>query len=513
VLNSKRATAGRRPRRALFCALLFVACSTAQDRSAFVSTTHYALQASYHPEKIPRPSASGGAIASIGDHYLLVTGDGDFYRFRWEEGSRELVIRPLPYRAPINRDEFLAVHENEWESFRFRVSDLLLRQRGESISSFVSHHFWKASQRCYVIRVSSRDDRLDAFLAGTSKGTWRTLHETSPCLPLREGGRGHAFGGQQQGGRMAWLDDDELLLTVGDHEYDGWNGSEIYPQDPSVSYGKIVAIDRHSGAGRILSLGHRNPQGLYIDPAGTIWSTEHGPSGGDELNRIVRGANYGWPHVSYGTEYGARVWPLSEEQGRHDGYVAPVYAWVPSIGISNLIGVEKERFPAWKGDLLIASLVGETLYRVRLREGRVIFAEPIPIGKRIRDIVEGADGRIILWTDEATVVSLEPASPDDLSDGELLFADRCASCHQARDGATHGIGPDLRKISGRRVAAAEGFPYSEALSKLGGRWSTERLDAFIGDPIHFAPGTAMRTLGVPEAEGRAAIIEYLKTLD
>lgn len=261
-----------------------------------------------------------------------------------------------------------------------------------------------------MVWVSARSDRLDEFLTGTSKGPWRTLYETSPCLPLREERRGHAFGGQQQGGRMTWLDADEFLLTVGDHEYDGWNAAEQLPQDPDACYGEIVAIDQHTGASRVFSLGHRNPQGLYIDPAGTIWSTEHGPQGGDELNRIVQRANYGWPRETYGTEYGAYDWPMSDHPERRESYVPPVFAWVPSIGISNLVGVEKDTFPAWKDDPLVSSLIDETLQRVRFQDGRPVFVEPIPIGKRIRDVIEGHDGRIILWTDDASLVSLQPSS-------------------------------------------------------------------------------------------------------
>ncbi len=507
---SARRTPGKRLLGAAVCALLFVACVTSQKRTAFISTAQYGLEVSYYPLKIPKPSASGGGIALIGDQGLLVTGEGDFHLFRWNAQSGEFELRPLPYRVPINRDEFVAEHGVNWESFRFRVSDVLLRSRGDDVEILTSHHFWKASERCYGVRVSARSDRLDEFLAGTSKSPWRTLYETSPCLPLREGGRGHAFGGQQQGGRMAWLDANEFLLTVGDHEYDGWNGTPQLPQDPAASYGKIVAIDRRTGASRIFSLGHRNPQGLYIDPAGTIWSTEHGPQGGDELNRIVPGANYGWPLETYGTEYGAYVWPLSDEQGRHERYVAPVYAWVPSIGVSNLIGVEKGAFPAWKGDLLVSSLVDETLHRIRFQDGRPVFVEPIPIGKRIRDILEGHDGRIILWTDDASLVSLLPSSAS--NNGELLFASRCAGCHQAQDDATHGTGPNLWGIAGRSVTSERGYRYSEAMAALGGRWTDARLDAFIADPAAFIPGTAMDAKGIPDPASRALIIEHLKTL-
>jgi len=96
-----------------------------------------------------------------------------------------------------------------------------------------------------------------------------------------------------------------------------------------VSYGKTILIHLDDGTSEIYSLGHRNPQGLYVTPEGAIWSTEHGPQGGDELNLIVRGANYGWPLVTYGTDYGSAAWPLSHVQGRHDGYQQPILRGYP----------------------------------------------------------------------------------------------------------------------------------------------------------------------------------------
>jgi cytochrome c2 len=495
----------------LLWVLLLVACATPRTHETFVSTALYPVELTFNEGMIPKPAASGGGMEELGDDVLLVTGEGNFHLLEWASDSDELTLRTLPYRVPINRKEFVDLHGVNWESYRFRVGDVLVKPGSDTLRILVSHHYWKPEERCSVVRVSARDDRRDEFLDGTSKSAWTTLYETSPCLPLKETGRGHAFGGQQYGGRLASLDEDTFLLTVGDHQYDGWNAEETYPQDPEGSYGLILAIDSHSGAARTFSLGHRNPQGLYIDPDNVIWSTEHGPQGGDELNRIERGANYGWPYVTYGTEYGTHAWPLNDRQGRHEGYVEPVYAWVPSIGVSDLAGVERDGFPGWKGDLLIASLMDETLHRVRLSEGRVIYIEPIPIGKATRDVIEARDGRIVLWTDDGSVVSLKPAVASD--NAELVFATRCGGCHPVRDGSRHGIGPDLWGISGRAVASAEGFQYSQALSSTQGRWTDERLDSFLADPVGVVPGTSMQSEGVADAARRAALVRYLQGLD
>ncbi|MBW2399070.1 MAG: PQQ-dependent sugar dehydrogenase [Deltaproteobacteria bacterium] len=308
---------------------------------------------------------------------------------------------------------------------------------------------------------------------------------------------------------MVLLDDHTLLVTLGDMSRHGAEKGAKLAQDPLASYGKTVRLDLATGASEIYSLGHRNPQGLYRAPDGTIWSTEHGPRGGDELNRILQGANYGWPWVTYGTDYKRKYWPYSHDQGQHDGYQEPVHAWVPSVGISNLIGVEADHFALWRGDLLIASLKATTIFRTRIREGRAAYVEPISIGHRIRDIVEMDDGRILLWADP-DIISIERAEAEVVGSGRRAFKQHCGGCHERKDGTIHGVGPDLRGIMGRNAASAPGFAYSPALKNSNFRWTPEALDRFIATPQRVVPGTSMSASDLSSAELRAAIIHYLE---
>jgi cytochrome c2 len=315
---------------------------------------------------------------------------------------------------------------------------------------------------------------------------------------------------------------------VGDHDHDGVHSNDRISQQEDASFGKTLLIDVGTGAASTFTMGHRNQQGLYIDPSGNIWSSEHGPKGGDELNLLVKGKNYGWPIVTYGTNYYASVWPLNPQQGRHDGFEPPVYAWVPSVGVSSLTGIRGNLFGRWKGDLLVASLVGTSLWRMRVERGSVVSTEKIEIGSRVRDVIEGEDGRLILWTEKThpgptsgALVVIEPvvgqgapgsvmAAASATQRGELLF-EQCVGCHTADGTHRHGIGPHLDGITGRRIAAAEGFSYSDALKGVSGVWTAEKLDALLADPQTFAPGTSMQFEGVAEPEDRGAFIQYLKT--
>ena len=202
-------------------------------------------------------------------------------------------------------------------------------------------------------------------------------------------------------------------------------------------------------------------------------------------------------------------WPLDKPEA-DQGYQTPVFAWVPSIGVSNLLVVGGELFPQWRGNLLIASLKAQTLFRARLREGHVVYLEPIAIGSRIRDLIEGHDGRIILWTDDDTLISLRPKLG---ATGESLFAEKCSGCHQSTLISGHPIGPNLNGVVDRQVASLSAYQdYSPALRQCGGVWTKERLDAFLKEPRKVCPGTTMDYVGDPNAAERAAIVGYLGTL-
>ena len=458
--------------------------------------------------RLPVPRASGGAIVPLRKGYLVVDAEGRFARLEWQGQGDSLSVRPLALRAPLNADQFVAdVPQAGWRTFR--VADLLAQEIGERVRVLVSHHFWHRDRRCWVVRLSETTIPSGGVAGDAAvPGEWRTIFESRPCLPIESASKGIVFMGHVIGGAMALADSAHLLLALGDHELDGVNADQALAQDPAADYGKTLIIDLRSGRADHLTTGHRNPQGLVIDSSGTAWLTEHGPQGGDELNRIERGSNYGWPIVTYGTEYGGAPWPLNRTPGEHAGFRLPVYAWTPSIGPSAVIAIRRNSVPAWQGDLLVASLRRESLWRLRIREGRVIYAEPIPIGLQIRDVAEGLDGRIVLWNDEGVLVSIRPSSTE--SRGARLFG-QCTGCHTVGNGRTHGIGPDLAGIFRRRVASAPGFAYSPALIQFGRRWSEERLLNYLRDPQAVVPGTTMRFSGLPNLEDREALVGYLKS--
>lgn len=211
------------------------------------------------------------------------------------------------------------------------------------------------------------------------------------------------------GGRIAWAADGTLLVATGDgfdyreqaQRLDNHLGKilriaadgSVPPDNPFVGRGDALA--------EIYSVGHRNVQGLVVDEAGTVWSHEHGPRGGDEFNRIVAGGNYGWPLVTHGVDYsGALVSPFTTLPDMID----PLHVWTPSIAPSGLMRYRGDVFAAWRGDFFVAALAGKQLQRLRMdadggvRVEAVMFDAP---GERLRDVREGLDGGIYLLTDSA----------------------------------------------------------------------------------------------------------------
>lgn len=472
----------------------------------YFKTTFYNLHTTEYRGKIRRSSVWGGGFARFGGRYLLVTGDGRFVFITRDPKTESLSFRQVAGRAPLNAEDFAESTGDNVNTKWFRVAGVLAQERGDKVRLFVSHHYWKTAEKCVVARVSEAEGDPRTFGDDAKSLNWRTVFETTPCLAMKS--HSNPFAGHQIGGRLALIGPQELLIALGDQEFDGFNGEPDLVQDRKASWGKTILIHLDRGTSEMYSLGHRNPQGLYVDHSGAIWETEHGPNGGDELNLVQRGANYGWPLAIYGTDYDALVWPLSRRQGDHTGFTEPVFAWVPSIAVSAIIGVEKDLFPVWKGDLLMATLKTKSLWRIHVRQGRVELVEPIPIGRRLRDLVEMEDGRLLLWTDDYSIIDVEHATGTE--NGELAFQTSCQACHAGDEGPS--IGPSLAGIVGRRVASVNGFEYSKPLKAFGGVWTEPRLDEFLQNPRRVAPGTTMQVEGIKDAGVRKSIIVHLKSL-
>ena len=169
-------------------------------------------------------------------------------------------------------------------------------------------------------------------------------------------------------------------------------------------------IGKSEAQPEIFSYGHRNVQGAALNPkTGVLWVHEHGPQGGDEVNILKYGANYGWPVITYGEEYGGgSISNFTHKEGMEQ----PVLYWVPSIAPSGMTFYDGERFPRWKGDLFVGALRGAHLRRLSFKEDLVIGQEQllVELEERIRDVREGPDGYIYILTDSsnASLIRLEP---------------------------------------------------------------------------------------------------------
>jgi cytochrome c2 len=481
---------------------------TIRQGAALAASDDFRLDTQYYllSVKVQRPEpfdadtiVEGGGLARLGDDLLFVTGSGRFARLRRTDADAPWKVEPLPLPSPANPEDFARAAIPGVTRNWFRVVDLLADVRGDSVAILVTHHHWDVAANCFTLRVSeSRADR--ALRAWTP---WRTRFDAQPCLPFKVDERGLPFGGSASGGRMLRIGGG-VLVTVGDEQFDGLNSRMNLPQDPVSHYGKTVLIG-DDGSVRIHSLGHRNPQGLARDASGRVWATEHGPQGGDELNLIEAGVNYGWPYRTTGTEYGLRRWPLLREPDTQ--WREPAYSFVPSPGLSSLVAPTSERLSEWRGDLLVGTLRVRELLRVRLDQGRPVYVEELRIGYEVRDLEEAADGALVAWTDQGVLLSISPDGAE--RSGEALAA-QCVGCHTLNAGQRGALGPNLSGIVGRRVASSADYAYSTALRDLGGRWTRERLDAYLAAPARFAPGTTMTFPGLADPAQRTVLIDYLQ---
>ncbi|MGF1602201.1 MAG: PQQ-dependent sugar dehydrogenase [Thermosynechococcaceae cyanobacterium] len=266
-------------------------------------------------------------------------------------------------------------------------------------------------------RNANRTRVARAQFDGEALQNWQVIFEAAPDKPSA----------QHFGSRLVWLPDETLLVSFGD----GGNppvsveGDLIRLQAQNLeSYlGKVVRIQADgsiptdnpkiagtNGPSAIWSYGHRNIQGLAYDAISKqIWATEHGSRGGDEINQLRSGANYGWPLVSHSREYstGEPVAPVQSKPGMVD----PKIVWTPAIAPSGLAIYRGDRFPQWQGNLFAGGLVSQDIRRIEVDgQGTVREVEKIDIGQRVRDVRQGPDGLLYVLTDapKGQLLRLEP---------------------------------------------------------------------------------------------------------
>lgn len=221
--------------------------------------------------------------------------------------------------------------------------------------------------------------------------------------------------GQHWGSRIEFDDAGYLFFSIGER-----GERDINPQDLTRDCGKIYRlnddgsipednpfVNTENAKTAIYSYGHRNPQGLIKHPeTGAIWEHEHGPKGGDEINIIQKGKNYGWPVISYGINYsGTSFTDITEKEGMEQ----PIFYWVPSIAPSGLTFVSSDKYPDWKGNLLVGSLKFKYLERLVLENGHVVKREKLfeDIG-RVRNVLEATDGNIYIAVEEKGILKIIP---------------------------------------------------------------------------------------------------------
>jgi cytochrome c2 len=471
---------------------------------------------------MPEGGGGGGGIDLI-DDFIVFASPAGFIGYMAPSGA----VRYTDLRAPMRYDAMVASDVFNMPTFSrhwFRTLDLLAAPRGEDVFDlYVTHHRYDDDCVSFVLSRTTIVRRGDDIVGAGEE--WETVFEAEPCVPFyREGVE--VFSGQVAGGRMQRLSDAELLVSTGDHAFDGVSTpGPIYTDEPDSQLGKVLIVNLATGGFEVFATGTRNPQGLLISEDGTVWETEHGPHGGDELNVLRAGVDYGWPHATLGENYDNKPWPLDTSQSRHDGYQKPAYAFVPSVGTSNLAEMMGPEFPLWDGDLLVASLTARTVFRLRRDGASILYAEPIRVNVRVRDIAVMSDGRFVLLSDDGELLIFRNAAIErdrepvlftglgvvaeitaathegwqsadtPLGRGRVVFARSCQSCHSMTE--TNGIGPHLQGLLGRKVGSLDDYPYSAGLAAAKDqRWSEALLREFLDDPQAAFPGTSMADPGI-----------------
>ena len=395
--------------------------SKEEIRNVQIDTAYNHIELKYFP--VPVYSSYGG-IATIGDDILYLSGDSDLFLLKKHNNKKIQFEFEQVFASRIDNKKKIFIENNEkivgnYAERFFGIKDILVDSFRDFKNKllFASSLQYNESNDCYTVGVYY-SEIINTDIFEISK--WKNIFSTKKCLTV-DLTTNPRFAAASAGGRLIKIDEEHILLSIGDFYADGVNGPAM-SQDLSNMFGKTIKINIKDLNYEIFSYGHRNPQGLFIDKNNNIFSTEHGPTYGDELNLIFQNNNYGWPIATYGTNYKSsdayvkdasdnkKEWPLDITKNTHNSFSKPLFSWGNTIGISNLIVYENNYFSKWNKNLIVSTLVSNQLIRmvVDYKKKSIIYKENIKLDKRIRDIIEMNDGRIALLTDRGKKLNENP---------------------------------------------------------------------------------------------------------
>jgi glucose/arabinose dehydrogenase len=320
-----------------------------------------------------------GAAAAVLDENQLLLGGGQkgshLYLFNLSTKSDQLLGRVIPASERIN-------------DARFAITDIaVLSKSATSANLLISYPSLRKNGNCVVVKLDSYQLTLGSKPTITKGKNWFT---SKPCVPISAV--------QHAAGRLAVIDNKTAYLTVGDLGY-----SKIGSKGARGDLGSVFKVS----ASKVekISTGHRNQQGIELI-GNDLYISEHGPRGGDELNLIKKGADYGWPIVTYGQAYSSGDYVRPTRAGTHDGFQLPLYNWVPSVAPTELVQLPATgKWGAWSSQLVMATLKEQALIFIQLSsKDKVGQVTSVDVGDRIRDLELLPDGRLVATTDSGNLL-------------------------------------------------------------------------------------------------------------
>lgn len=319
----------------------------------------------------------GAALAVMADGRLLLGGGGN--------GSSLFIYDPVK-KSTILAGRAIKATERLNDS-RFAITDIgILAESATRADLLISFPTYSRANDCVSVHLYRYTLNLASKISLTRGKLW---FKSNPCVPVSAV--------QHAAGRLAVIDKKSAYLTIGDLGY-----SEI---DNVNRRGDLGSVFKVSATTREkISSGHRNQQGILLIGK-DLYTSEHGPRGGDELNIIEKGVDYGWPAVTYGEPYSSGDYVRPKETGSHDGFRKPLTYWVPSVAPTELVQLNGSQWGPWSGQIVMGTLREESLIFIELLDPKRVGETTIhPVNERIRDLEIGAQGEMIATTDSGKLL-------------------------------------------------------------------------------------------------------------